>query len=135
MKIKVYSKAGYVKVENDKSGYDFYELKDGLHHLPHDGIYRDRDNNRPPIAIFVDGLICPVGSAQTGDVVDQIWNNMDTAKDSGHRPSISKAWYRSMAEMFGKLKIYLPGLIIVFLIVYALASTNGPLLPSGEILP
>lgn len=127
MKLRIYNKSGTVKVETEKKSYDFYEFPDGMHVIPPEGVYRDREGKRPAVVTFFDGLIAPFGSAQTTSLVDKTWLNMDMRKDSGAPPSVSKGWARSLGAFMDSVTPYLPFVIIALLIIYALVATEGNL--------
>lgn len=129
MKIKTYYKDGRVRVENVKKSYDFYELDDGYHVIPPDSVYRDREGKNPAMVIMVDGLIAPLGSKQTVDLVDKVWNNMDMTKDAGGPPSVSTSFMRMLSEFFGKFGKYMPIIIIALIIAYALYTASQPVRP------
>ena len=129
MKIKTYYKSGLVQVENVKKSYDFYELDDGYHIIPPDSVYRDRAGDKPAMVIMVDGLIAPLGSKQTVELVDKVWNNMDLSKDANNLPPVSTSLMRMLAEFMRKFVKYVPILVIIILIAYALLSTQGGVKP------
>jgi hypothetical protein len=122
MKIKTYYKDGRVKVEQIKRSYDFYELEDGYHVIPPDSVYRDRAGKMPPVVIMIDGLVAPLGSAQSVALIDKTWNNMDMTKDAGGPPSVSTSLNRMLAEFMAKFGRYMPILIVIVLVIYALLA-------------
>jgi hypothetical protein len=128
MKLRIYNKSGTVRVETEKKSYDFYEFQDGMHVIPPEGVYRDREGKRPAIVTFFDGLIAPLGSVQNMSLVDKTWLNMDMRKDSGAPPSVSKGWARSLAAFMDAATPYLPIVIIGLLLLYAIATTDGNLI-------
>jgi hypothetical protein len=122
MRLRIYYTNGTIRTEKEDRVRDFYEFLDGVHIITPDSVYRDREGKNPPIVTFFQGLIAPLGSAQTINLLDRTWLNMDMTKDSGAAPTVSTSMSRSIAQFFGAVVPYMPFLIIGGILAYALLS-------------
>lgn len=133
MRLIQYYKDGTAKVEKVTKSFDFYETDDGYHVIPPDAVYRDREGKLPPVAILMDGLIAAVGSKQTTALISRIWANMDINKDTNNKPSVSTSFMRWIGEFFGKIVKFLPIIVLVVIIIYAVLMSGA--VPPGAPTP
>ena len=127
MKLKFYYK-NVIKVENEKKTFMWYEFNDGVHFSGGESVYHDREGKNPPIIVFFEGRLAPLGEAQTDGeegTVDRMWNNMDVIKTNGGLPSISRNWLRGLAELLEKTSKYLPLIVVGIVLVVALLMNSG----------
>ena len=127
MKLKIYKK-DCVKVENEKRTYSNYEFDDGIHFSGNASVYHDREGKKPAQIVFFEGRMAPLGELQSpgrGGTIDRNWHNMDVIKETGGTPTVSRAWKRHMAEIMDAVGKYIPIIVIVALVIYAIAANGG----------
>ncbi len=122
MRLRIYYTNGTIRTEQEDRVRDFYEFLDGVHIITPDSVYRDREGKHPPIVTFFLGLIAPLGSSQTINLLDKVWFNMDMTKDSGAAPTVSTSLSRSISRIMSSVIPYLPFIIIGGILVYAILS-------------
>ena len=128
MRFVRFSKDGTAETDKVAKSFDFYEMKDGQYHIaPPDSVFLDRSGKLPPMAFFYDGLITALGSKQTKKLINKYWINMDISKDIGHKATVSTSFSRWLAQLLSSISKYIPIIIIVGLIGFALlASMSTP---------
>lgn len=123
MRLKFYSKDG-CKVEHEKKAYMLYEFSDGMHYAGPQSVYRDRDGKDKNEVVFFEGRVTALGTSQKSDELDRIWSNIDLTKEDHSKVGMSNSLMRWIQELMEKSGKYIPVIIIVLVVVFAIAS-NG----------
>jgi hypothetical protein len=127
MKLKFYYK-DIIRIENEKKTYTLYEFNDGVHFSGGQSVFHDREGKRPPILVFFEGRLAPLGEVQSPGrkgTIDRMWSNMDVIKSAGGNPNVSRNWMRRFSEIMDSMGKWIPLIIIGIIILFAILSSTG----------